>query len=147
MMFVFPGDKLRRMSKKESIVWKHFNRTNEQATCKHCEKTYTCKGGTTSALINHMKMEEDKAASKNPASKKRCPDEPTTGKPEPKQMKLTDCIPESQENLNKAIDDAIVDFLADAGVAFRVVGLESFDRLMKIANRRKKLKHSITYSR
>ena len=37
-----------------------------------------------------------------------------------------------QENLNKAIDFAIVDFLADAGVAFRVVGLESINTVDEV---------------
>ena len=49
--------------------------------------------------------------------------------------------------MDKAITDAIVDFLADSGVAFRVVSLPSFHNLMKIANRRIKLKHPTTYSR
>ena len=62
-----------------------------------------------------------------------------------KERKLEDCIPESQAALDKAITDAILDFLADSGVAFRVVGLASFDRLMKIANKRIKLKDPRTY--
>ena len=62
-------------------------------------------------------------------------------------MKLTDWLPESQKNLNKAIDDAIVDILAYEGVAIRVVGLEFFDRHMIFQNQRIKLKHPITYSR
>ena len=64
-----------------------------------------------------------------------------------KQKRLEDCIPQSEDALDKAITDAIVDFLADSGVAFRVVSLPSFHNLMKIANRRIKLKHPTTYSR
>ena len=67
--------------------------------------------------------------------------------PKAKQAKLEDCIPKSNKDLNEAIDDAIVDFLADSGVAFKVVGLESFKSLMSLANRRIKLKHRTTYSK
>ena len=49
--------------------------------------------------------------------------------------------------MDKAITDAIVDFLADSGVAFRVVSLPSFQNLMRVANRRIKLKHPRTYPR
>ena len=42
-----------------------------------------------------------------------------------KQRKLVDCIPESDKKLNLAISDAFIDFLADAGLAFNVVGLDS----------------------
>jgi hypothetical protein len=35
------------------------------------------------------------------------------------------------KELNEAIEDAIVDFLADSGVAFKVKGLDSFKNLMK----------------
>ena len=140
-----------------SAIWKLFTRLNdnsEKASCNNCNKTYTAKGGTTSSLINHLKAAhnelyeqyqlETKAKSK--ASNKR-PAESMANSPFMKQQKIEDCIPESNDALDKAITDAIVDFLADSGVAFRVVGLPSFQRLMKIANRRIKLKHPTTYSR
>jgi hypothetical protein len=141
-----------------SAVWRFFTRTAEdktRATCHSCKKLFAVPGGgTTSSLKNHLKnmhpdlfteLEEQTTAKKGPAKKR--PSENVDGPAEPKQRKLEDCIPVSQEALNKAIDDAIVDFLADSGVAFRVVGLASFDRLMKLANRRIKLKHPTTYSR
>ena len=53
----------------------------------------------------------------------------------------------NEERLNEAIDEAVVDFLADSGVAFRVVGLPSFKNMLNIANRKIKLKHPQTYSR
>ena len=34
----------------------------------------------------------------------------------------------------KKVDEAIVDFLADTGVALRIVELESFKKLLKVAN-------------
>ena len=82
-----------------------------------------------------------KTTSKRPAAPS------TSSKPKTKQAKLEDCIPQNADSLNRAIEDAIVDFLADSGVAFRVVGLASFKKLMEIANRRIKLKHPKTYAR
>ena len=34
-------------------------------------------------------------------------------------MKLSDCVTESNESLDKALDEAIVELLADSGIAFR----------------------------
>ena len=140
-----------------SAIWKLFTKlqgNSDRSKCNTCDKEYASKGGTTSALINHLKanhndlyqqyLTETKAKS-NPA-KKRAGD-PAPSQPKMKQKKLFDCIPESDEALNNAITDAIVDFLADSGVAFKIVGLESFHNLMRIANRRIKLKHPVTYSR
>jgi len=144
------------MAGTESLVWQHFTRaqlSDERATCNLCKKSYTCKGGTTSSLINHMKashkeihqkMEEEKK-SKKIGQKRPVEETSKAGEPKAKQLKLNECM--GQEGLNKAVDGAIVDFLADSGAAFRVVGLETFDKLMKTANRRIKLKHPKTYSR
>ena len=139
-------------------VWQHFSRTaedNTKATCHTCKKTHAVPGGgTTSSLKNHLKIKhpdlfkslQESNRAKSYLPKKRAAE---NGEPsvDPKQRKLEDCVPETQQALNKAIDDAIVDFLADSGVAFRVVGLSSFDKLMKLANRRIILKHPTTYSR
>ena len=139
-----------------SAVWKLFSRVekaSEKATCKTCGKEYVCKGGTTSNLINHLKSKHkelfeqylDETKAKATPAKKRPAEESI--QPKMKQRKLHDCIPESDEALNSAIQEAIIDFLADAGVAFNVVGLDSFKKLMEIANRRIKLKHPATYSK
>ena len=53
----------------------------------------------------------------------------------------------NEERLNEAINEAVVDFLADSGVAFKVVGLPSFKNMLNIANKKIKLKHPQTYSR
>jgi len=83
-------------------------------------------------------MEEEKK-SKKIGQKRPVEETSKAGEPKAKQLKLNECM--GQEGLNKAVDGAIVDFLADSGAAFRVVGLETFDKLMKTANRRIKLKH------
>ena len=63
-----------------------------------------------------------------------------------KQLKSGKCIAAagSNESLNKAIDEVLVDFLADSGAAFRVVGLEAFNTLMKTANMKIKLNHLVS---
>ena len=63
-----------------------------------------------------------------------------------KQVRLEDCIPGNIDELEQQLDDAIVDFLAESGVAFRVVGLKSFQRILKLLNKRVNLKHRTTYS-
>ena len=90
-------------------------------------------------------LEESNPAKSNQPKKRAAETEQSSV--DPKQRKLEDCAPANQQTLNKAIDDAIVDFLADSGVAFRVVGLASFDKLMKLVNRRINLEHPTTYSR
>ena len=39
-----------------SKVWKHFDHAdNNEGTCKHCRKNISCKGGSTSGLLRHLK--------------------------------------------------------------------------------------------
>ena len=140
-----------------SHIWKLFTKlegNGDRSKCNTCNKEYASRGGTTSALINHLKanhkelhqqyLAETKSKSNPP---KKRPGELAANQPSMKQKKIEDCIPESENALNDAITDTIVDFLADSGIAFRVVGLDSFHKLMRIANRRIKLKHPVTYSR
>ena len=75
------------------------------------------------------------------------PATPRPSQPNSKQPKLEEVFPQNEKALNSAMDEAVVDFLADSGVAFRVAGLPSFQRMMKLANKRIKLKHPQTYSR
>ena len=137
-----------------SAIWNYFTRLSSdrnKARCDTCKKELACTGGTTTCLSNHLKgKHKDLHKNFENASKpKKCPapaeDQP---KPEPKKTRtIEDCMPPSDDALDKAVTDAIIDFLADSGVAFRVVGLASFEKLMKIANKRIKLKHPVTYSR
>ena len=57
--------------------------------------------------------------------------------PEPK----TKCTPniffqESQTALDKRVTDAIITFLADSGIAFKILGRSSSVNLMKTANKK-----------
>ena len=142
-----------------SAIWKYFTKLSvdkNRAKCEACKKDFCCPGGTTSALSNHLKSQHNelylkyKEASKptqNTSKKRPAEDAIVNDQPKSKQRTIGDCAPPSDDALDKAITDAILDFLADSGVAFRVVGLASFQKLMNIANKRIKLKHPITYSR
>ena len=61
------------------------------------------------------------AKSKRKPAEKRSADEAGGSKPQ-KQVRLDDCLPQNIDNLSKQLDNAIVDFLAESGVAFRVSG-------------------------
>ena len=104
-------------------------------------------------LQNHLKKVhpdqykeflEVNEVNKRPAEKRSADDD---GGRKPKQVRLEDCVPQNMDELSKKLDDAIVDFLAESGVAFRVVGLKSFERILKLLNKRVNLKHRTTYSR
>ena len=141
-----------------SAIWKYFSMLSDdknKARCDSCKKQISCPGGTTSALKNHLEFKhkdiflEFQAASNKPKqsqSKKRpAENDLDTDQPKMKQRTIGDCLPPNDDALDKAITDAIIDFLADSGVVFRVVGLESFKKLIKIANKRIKLKHPVEY--
>ena len=144
-----------------SAIWSFFSKGTGQESsrgmCTACSKQLSVPGGTTSALQNHLKkihpekfqefLEVSSAAKakKKPAEKR--PADEAGGSKLQKQIRLEDCIPQNVDALSKQLDDAIVDFLAESGVAFRVVGLESFDRLLKVLNKRANLKHRTTYSK
>ena len=39
-----------------SKIWKHFDHAdNNEGTCKHCRKNISCKGGSASGLLRHLK--------------------------------------------------------------------------------------------
>ena len=138
----------RKMSGKSSI-WDFFAVTEnpDKATCNSCDQDYSCKNGTTSCLINHLKSKHKDVHQRFiDSSRKRPVPSPSPGQ-KSKQPRIEDCLPVNEERLNEAIDEAVVDFLADSGVAFRVVGLPSFKNMLNIANRKIKLKHPQTYSR
>ena len=60
-----------------------------------------------------------------------------------KQSTLENMFPKSNESTMKVLDDKIVDFLADSGVAFRTIGLQSF----KSVNNKVEVKSRVFYSK
>ena len=57
-------------------------------------------------------MEESNQTKSNQPKKRAAETEQSSV--DPKQRKLEDCVPANQQALNKAIDDAMVDFLANS---------------------------------
>ena len=47
----------------------------------------------------------------------------------------------------KVLDDKIVDFLADSGVAFRTIGLQSFKDVIASVNNKVEVKSRVFYSK
>ena len=85
-------------------------------------------GGTTSGLFNHLKkfhsdrfkkveaQRLEEKGKRSQAGKRSAEDDHRSQK----QMRLEDCVPGNSEALEKQIDAAMVDFLAESAVAFRV---------------------------
>ena len=134
-----------------SAIWSYFTASesnSDKARCNTCQQDYSCKSGTTSSLINHLKSKHKDVHEKYEANAKKRPvASPGPGQSSSKQPKIQSCIPQNDAALSKAFDDAMVDFLADSGVAFRVAGLPSFKNLINVANKRVKVKHPMTYNR
>ena len=81
-------------------------------------------GGTTSGLFNHLKKFHSDRFKKVEAQQleekgKRSAEDSDDHRSQ-KQMRLEDCVPGNSEALEKQIDAAMVDFLAESAVAFRV---------------------------
>ena len=119
---------------------------------KPCGESKWAKGGTTTTILRHLKErhkeEHEECRNKMEKLKPSKKKEVEKAENESKQKKLKqDFFGESDASLNKRVSDAVVDFLADTGVAFRVAGRPSFINLMHVANKRIKLKSPLTYSR
>ena len=138
-----------------SDVWNYFSEVKgnpNRAICNFCNNEYSCKSGTTSSLINHLKSKHKEVHDKYLANSKKRPtssaDSSLHQQPRAKQAKLQDCFPVSGEVLNKKVDDAMVDVLVDSGVAFRVVGFDSFKKFVASCfNPKIKSKHRTTKSK
>ena len=137
----------------KSAIWKYFTAVDEnpdKAKCNTCQQEYSCKGGTTSSLINHLRSKHKELLDKyEETTKKRNASSPgpSQTKGHAKQPKLDFFVPQNDQAVTKAFDDALVDFLAESGVAFRVASLPSFHKMIHIANKRIKVKHPQSYNR
>ena len=143
-------------------VWKYFSRDpsdHDTAICqvvtdeRVCGAKFSAKGSTTSQLVRHLEAKHEEEAQEvrsrmKPIKRKSSANDSLT---EPASVK-TRTIPnmffqESDAALDKRITEAIITFLADSKIAFSVVGRDSFINLMKVANKRVKLKSPKTYMR
>ena len=127
----------------KSIIWNFFSKVdNDSATCNTCETTLLCKGGTTTGLINHLKSKSHEEAFKSynemKSSRKRPSSSEADVTSQPKQAKVDSFFGKSSsfniKKTQKELDDALVHFLSDSHVAFRILNLESFKNIIKIAS-------------
>ena len=133
----------------KSPVWKFFTvneKDSDKVICNKCEKEISCKGGVTSPMINHLKLHEEQFKEFENLKKKRGSNN-SFDQPKSKQTKLDFVVPKSNEVTQKLLDNAIVNFLAESNSAFRVVDLDSFKDMFKVANNRVSVKSREYYSK
>ena len=139
------------MPRQPAPVWKHFELQpcKSKAKCKHCDQQYSCPGGTTSGLLNHIKKEHPGIASqlgdKCDNTKRSSNEQDVHTKP--KQARIEKMLVPNRDLLQKKLDEAVVEFLADSGVALRVVDLDSFKKLFKIVNPNIDIKSRKSYTK
>ena len=136
------------MSSVKSSIWNYYGDVKkDKAACKTCEVQISCKGGTTSSLINHLKQHKEVHEEYLKVKNKRAAKSAPNGQPPSKQSRLDQFVPSSSvESLQKKVDDAIVEFLAESNSAFRIVDLESFKNMFSCINKKIKVKGRTFYS-
>ena len=119
-----------------------------------CGARCYAKGNTTSTMLRHLASKHEaeneavRSKMKPPAVKRKLEESNTDKAEEPMAKKVPSMFfGESDAALDKRVTEAIINFLADSGVAFSVVGRSSFIDLVKVANKRIKLKSPKTYMR
>ena len=131
---------------KASKVWKYFHKSpqnKDKVTCDVCEAILSSKGGVTTPLINHLKTHKQAFAEYEASKEKDSPKKKSSSS----QPKLNTFLPQNTEIAQKNLDDAITHFLAESAVAFRIVDLESFKKIIKVANPKLNAKSKRFYSK
>ena len=131
-----------------SKVWKYFHRTpqnKDKVICDVCDETQSSKGGVTSPLINHLKVHKKEFSEyENLQEKDNAKDKENT-KSSSSQPSIYTFMPHNTEVAQKTLDNAITHFLADSGVAFRTVDLDSFKNIIKVSNPNLRAKSNTFY--
>ena len=117
-----------------------------QTVCNICEKVYKCKGGVTTPLHNHLKTHSEEFKEFEAVKSKNKKNDEQSSKT-PKQSTLHAMFPKSNEATRKLLDEKIVDFLAESGVAFRTIGLQSFKDIIHAVNNKIEVKSNMFYSK
>ena len=140
-----------------SLLWDHYESKGGKAKCKLCPKEVSTPGGTTSGMKKHLhlhpKVWEDYLKRQEEIDKKKCAtslkrpaEDPVDTKPL-KQTRLDFGAKEVTKAKQTDFDDALVNFVAETGVSFNVLGSESFKELIGVANRQLHVKNPRTISR
>ena len=131
-----------------SKVWKFFHKSpqnKDKVICDVCESTLSSKGGVTTPLINHLKTHKKEFSEYETLQAKDNSKEST--KSTSSQPAINTFLPQNTEMAQKTLDEAITHFLAESGVAFRIVDLESFKKIIKVSNPKLRAKGKTFYSK
>ena len=142
---------------RSSILWEYYDREEkaEKAKCKTCNKEVSTSGGSTSGLKKHLRvhpkvledyLKKQEELEKHRPSVKRPAEDEAEARPL-KQTKLDFAGKEAARAKQVDFDDALVNFVAETGVSFNVIGHPSFKELMGVANRNIDVKSPRTLSR
>ena len=140
-----------------SLLWDHYEAKGGKARCKHCPKEVSTPGGTTSGMKKHLgthpkemeeylKKQEEIERKKGATNPKRPAEDQGDSRPL-KQTRLDFGAKEVTKAKQKDFDDALVNFVAETGVSFNVLGTDSFKEMIGVANRQLDVKDPRTYSR
>ena len=105
-------------------IWRYFTileSDKNRAQCNNCGKSYRKNGPSSSSA--------------------------SVPEPKQKQPQFDMFIPRNNENTQKLLDQAIVQFLAESAVAFRVTDQDSFRQLFATVNNKVKIKSRVYYSK
>ena len=144
-----------------SLLWAYYDAAKGgKARCKDCKKEICAPGGTTSGLRKHLKQhqknykeflekqeEKEKEETKKALNMKRPADNQENQEKPLKQIKLDFGTQELVKAKQVAFDDSVVNFVAQTGVPFNVLGHESFKEMIQILNKQVEVKDPRTYSR
>ena len=146
--------------KMPSLLWDFYDHVKgEKAKCKSCQKEVATVGGTTSGLKKHLKLhpklledflkkQEERDKVKEATTPKRPAEDQLVNERKPlKQMKLDFGAKEVTKVKQIEFDNCLVNFVAETGVSFNVLGSESFKALIEVANRQLVVKSPRTVSR
>ena len=101
-------------------VWNYFKRkedNNDLAICDICQKEVSCKNGTTSPMNNHLKLKHKDKYDEISKKRKASSSEASVTSEKSKQPKLDLYLPRCNESTQEMVDNAIVEWLADAEAA------------------------------
>ena len=141
-------------------IWQFFTKATteeglKKGKCNICGKLLSNTAGNTKSLIVHMKATHQKLNEKYEADKekyesekiKKRPADTKLNEPEMKQPKISFAATGIDPKLQNEFDDAVIEFASENKISFSALGSESFKKMIKVVNKKVKVKHRTSYSR
>ena len=146
------------VKKGRSLMWDYFTSLNKaEASCNICRNVFKTTGSSTSSLKKHLPQhhEEFEEYSLKQAEREKALAPFQNKRPAAEMLERQKVLsyPTTWNNdtalkqKQKDFDETLVDMVAETGIAFNVVGTNSFKRVIKVANPKLKVKHPRTISR